>query len=173
MEDSARATDYELTPVSHRRWQISLEWRTTVIRNTKFQMLAVLAAGALIGYFAAAGRVGAPQVEASGAAPASTSRQSRSTIQAAATSAKATCWRWPRRKASKPAARNPTSSSSWATTSAGSTSALITGASCPAGRRTSTSWPRRACCSPTITPRQVARPDERTSSPARFRSGPA
>ena len=37
--------------------------------------------------------------------------------------------------------RSPTSSSSWATTSAGSTSAPTTGASCPARRRTSTSWP--------------------------------
>ena len=39
---------------------------------------------------------------------------------------------------------NPTSSSSWVMTSAGSTSAPTTGASCRARRRTSTSWPRKA-----------------------------
>ena len=40
-----------------------------------------------------------------------------------------------------PASGSRTSSSSWATMSAGSTSAPTTGASCPARRRTSTSWP--------------------------------
>ena len=67
-----------------------------------------------------------------------------------------------------PAGSARTSSSSWATTSAGSTSAPITGASCRARRRTSTSWRRRACCSPTTTPRRAARRAGPTSSPARF-----
>ena len=68
---------------------------------------------------------------------------------------------------------SPTSSSSWATMSAGSTSAPTTGASCPARRRTSTSWPPKACCSPTITPRQAARRAGPTSSPASCRCAPA
>ena len=36
--------------------------------------------------------------------------------------------------------------------------------------RTSTSWPPRGCCSPTITPRRAARPDVPTSSPGNCRS---
>src|SRR5271155_4777416 len=54
------------SPASRRCRQIILEWRTTVIRNTKVQMLAVLAVGALLGYLAASGRFISPQVEASG-----------------------------------------------------------------------------------------------------------
>ena len=51
--------------------------------------------------------------------------------------------RSPSIKTLPPAARSRTSSSSWETTSAGSTSAPITEASCPARRRTSTGWPRQ------------------------------
>ena len=58
-----------------------------------------------------------------------------------------------------------TSSSSWATMSAGSTSAPITRASCPARRRTSTSWPPRACASPITMPKQAAPPAAPISSP--------
>ena len=60
--------------------------------------------------------------------------------------------------------RNPTFSSSWATTSAGRTSALTTRASCIRRRRTWMSWLVRACASPTTTPNRAAPPDARTSS---------
>ena len=50
---------------------------------------------------------------------------------------------------------------------------LSPAASWPAGRRTSTSWPPRACCSPITMPRRAARRAGRTSSPANCPSAPA
>src|SRR5689334_5856282 len=44
---------------------VSLVWRTSMFRNTRVQMLAVLAAGALLGYLAASGRLDPRRAEAS------------------------------------------------------------------------------------------------------------
>ena len=68
---------------------------------------------------------------------------------------------------------NPTSSSSWATISAGSTSAPTIRASCIRRRRTWTRWRARACASPTITRSRAAPPAAPTSSPGNCRSAPA
>ena len=75
-------------------------------------------------------------------------------------------------RSASPAGESRTSSSSWVTMSAGSISAPITRASCPARRRTSTSSPPTACDLPTTTPRRAAPPAAPTSSPGKFRCAP-
>ena len=69
--------------------------------------------------------------------------------------------------------RKPTSSSSWATTSAGSTSSCYNHGMMGYRRPTSTASPRKARCSPTGMASRAAPPDAPPSSPGSRRSAPA
>src|SRR5262249_41739244 len=61
---------------------ISLDWRSTMFRNTKVQMAAVLAVGALLGYLAASGKLNPFSVASPPRPPESVANPPRSPEQA-------------------------------------------------------------------------------------------